>query len=158
MMIWKVYLQGISNPIQLERDLDNTRGKNRKKSNSKIEGKKLYAKTNKVHPWLKQYSEGLYELLYWISTKKNGSFRVFFHASIMKINFRQYFILSFLYSIKRRSKSMRSFALNTDVSSYSETALNSIVFSSKKHVLTPNIHFSLPHTKYHYYYNKYKSW
>ena len=49
-IIWKVFVQGISNPIQLERDLDNTRGKNRKKSNSKIEGKKLYAKTNKVHP------------------------------------------------------------------------------------------------------------
>ena len=53
---------------------------------------------------------------------------------------------------------MKSFALNTDVSSDSETTLNSIVFSSKKYVLTPNIDFSLPHTKYHYYYNKYKSW
>ena len=49
---------------------------------------------------------------------------------------------------------MKFFALNTDVSSHSKTALNSIVFSSKKHVLTPNIHFSLPQTKYHYYYNK----
>ena len=43
---------------------------------------------------------------------------------------------------------MKSFALNTDVSSDSETTLNSIVFSSKKYVLTPNIDFSLPH---HYY-------
>ena len=49
-IIWKVPVQGISNIIQLERDLDNTRGKNRKKLKSKIEGKKSYAKTNKVHP------------------------------------------------------------------------------------------------------------
>ena len=32
-----------------------------------------------------------------------------------------------------------------------ETGLNVIVFLSKKHVLTLNIDFSLPHTKYHYY-------
>ena len=157
-MIWKVPVQGISNIIQLERDLDNTRGKNRKKTISKLEGKKLHTRTKRAPPWLTQHLEGLYKSIWSSFTNKNGSFRGFFHPSIMKINFRQYFILSFLYSIKRRSKSMRSFALNTDVSLYSETALNSIVFSSKKHVLTPNIHFSLPHTKYHYYYNKYKSW
>ena len=94
MMIWKVYLQGISNPIQLERDLDNTRGNNHKTLKSKIEGKKLYAKTNKELPWLEQYSEGLYESIWSSSMKKNGSFRGFFHSSIMEINFRSYLILS----------------------------------------------------------------
>jgi hypothetical protein len=49
-MIWKVPVQGISNIILLESDLDNTRGKNRRKTKSQIEGKKSYAKTNIVHP------------------------------------------------------------------------------------------------------------
>ena len=49
-MILKVPVQGISNPIQLERDLDNTRGKNRKQIEIKNRRKKSYAKTNKVHP------------------------------------------------------------------------------------------------------------
>ena len=53
---------------------------------------------------------------------------------------------------------MNCFALNTDVSSDSAMELNSLAFSFKKHCLTHNIDFSLPHTKYHYYYNKYKSW
>ena len=45
---------------------------------------------------------------------------------------------------------MKFFALNTDVSSDSETALNAVVILSKKHVLTHNIDFSSPHTKYQY--------
>ena len=103
-MIWKVPVQGISNIILLERDLDNTRGKNRRKTKSQIEGKKSYAKTNIVHPWLEQYSGGLYESIWSSFTKKNGSFRVFFHASIMKINFRQYLIFEFCATLSSQVK------------------------------------------------------
>ena len=44
-IIWKVHMQGISNIIQLERDLDNTREKIRKKPKSKLEEKKLHTRT-----------------------------------------------------------------------------------------------------------------
>ena len=46
-MICKVSVQGISNPIQLERDLDNTRGKNRRKTKSKLKGKRRTPELNK---------------------------------------------------------------------------------------------------------------
>ena len=110
-MIYKVPVQGISNPIQLERDLDNTRGKNRKKLKSKIEGKKQYAKTNKMYPWLEQYSEGLYESIWSSFTKKNGSFGGFFYSSIMKINFRQYLILYFLVQYQKQVKNYKFLCL-----------------------------------------------
>ena len=110
-MIYKVPVQGISNPIQLERDLDNTRGKNCKKSQSKIEGKKQYAKTNKIYPWLEQYSEGLYESIWSSFTKKNGSFGGFFYSSIMKINFRQYLILYFLVQYQKQVKNYKFLCL-----------------------------------------------
>ena len=103
-MIWKVSVQGISNPIQLERDLDNTRGKNHKQIEIKNRRKKSYAKTNRVHPWFEQYSEGLYELIWSSCTKKNGSFRGFFHSSILKINFRQYLIFEFCATLSSQVK------------------------------------------------------
>ena len=45
-MIWKVPVQGISNIILLESDLDNTRGKNRKKQNLNLKGKSCTPELN----------------------------------------------------------------------------------------------------------------
>ena len=68
-MIWKVSVQGISNSIQLEIDLDNTRGKNRKKLKSKIERKSRMPKqikcildwNNNQRACTRQYGQALWK-------------------------------------------------------------------------------------------------
>ena len=71
-------------------------GKTCEKTKSKFERKKLYTRTKQVPPWLERQLKSLYELLLSSFTKKNGSFKRFFHSLIMKINFQKIWFCLFL--------------------------------------------------------------